>query len=107
MAYEHSTIIVRYKTPFVRWANSRIADGVERTSEYFEENRTALVIKKCETVKEALDYLDSIWGRIFEQILADWNDLDILWPQNRTKEMFHQWLWELKNLRTALLEGDR
>ena len=90
-AVNRSVVIVRYKPPFIKWANSRMADGIERSREYFEDNRTAVLIPKQDGEKEARVYVEKIWNKLFEEILADWNNLEILWPQNRSKKMFHQW----------------
>jgi hypothetical protein len=68
-----------------------MADGIERSREYFEDNRTAVLIPKQYGEKEARAYVNKMWDKLFEEILADWNDLEILWPQNRTKKMFHEW----------------
>jgi hypothetical protein len=91
MTTPRSVVILRYKKPFIQWVNSYTGDGREYSSEYFEENRTAVVIPKRNSENEARAYLDTIWSKLFEEVLADWNNLEILWPRNRTPEMFHKW----------------
>ena len=61
--------IIRPKQPFIRWANwaNKISgDGIDHPDEYFQSDCTIILIPEYNDNKEACDYINTIWERVFE-----------------------------------------
>jgi hypothetical protein len=86
-----SVLIIRPKSPYIKWANSCSGDGSEYSREYFETRCTALLMPKYFFEKEARAYINKTWKEIFEEVLKGWEADEALWPRNRTRKMFGKW----------------
>ena len=86
-------IVVRLQEPFVRWINEAnpVVDGLGMSLESANEDKTIYLITDDDA--ENLDrWLKENYMALFEQELEEWYVDETLWPENRNRKMFNEWI---------------
>jgi hypothetical protein len=86
-------IIIRFKQPFVDWVNE--ADpyprsGTRMSIEQVNDDSPAFLIHDYAS-EEFENWLEECYELLFEQILEEWYVDPVLWPQDRTLQLFKAW----------------
>jgi len=88
---DSAVAIIKFKPPFIRWANTCTADGNLYSKEFFADNSIAVVIPAYTFKSEARGYINTVWQDVFKYALTWWEGNEFLWPTERTRKMFGQW----------------
>jgi hypothetical protein len=86
-------IVVRLQEPFVRWINEAcpVVDGPGISLESANEDKTIYLITDNDA--EKLDrWLKENYMILFEQELEEWYVDEMLWPENRNRKIFNEWI---------------
>jgi hypothetical protein len=85
-----SAIIITPKAPYIAWANS-FDDGPRYEEADDEEGPPVFLGPGTDTVAEVDRFVERHFDLFFEHWLNDWCTDPSLWPQRRTRKMFHEW----------------
>ena len=89
-----SAIVVRYKQPYVDWAN-RLPDRAPEEPVYnlesFKENGGIFLVPPFEVPEEMERYVQEMKPEIFEFELTAWSTDEDLWPLKRDAAAFDEW----------------
>ncbi len=92
MPYLYRTaLIVRRKQPYFDWANSLDeANDPKLTPDLLKAPEIYLGpdAQREQTLDEAVG---DVWSEIFAEALFSWYTDESRWPQERTRELFHEW----------------
>ena len=88
-----AAVILKYKDPFVRWINEADPDksGSPVTLEDANSDRTVYLITD-EDGENIDEWISLNYKALLENELEDWYTDESLWPQNRTKKLFQNWV---------------
>ncbi len=88
-----AALIISYREPFVQWINE--ADPAKKkpaiTVEQANEDGTVYLISD-EDGEAHEEWLALNFDTLFESELSDWYTNRSLWPANRDREMFDEWI---------------
>ena len=84
--------ILKPTQPFVDWINKSNPDEETITLDEVQQDCTVILVPEFEFPEETIPYIESNYSVIFKDELADWCDDDNQLPQNRSLEMFRQWI---------------
>lgn len=90
-----AAIILKPKAPFVDWINSSDPSiGNEISIDETNEERTVFLVPE-EAVDDPVNLLHWLklnWQSLFESELDGWYTDESMWPQDRTFELFQEWV---------------
>jgi hypothetical protein len=89
--HNSAVAIIRFKPPFIQWANKYTPDGNMYSKEFFAEHSIAVIIPAYTFKSEAHGYINEIWKDIFREALKWWDANEYVWPRDRTRKMFGLW----------------
>lgn len=86
-------IILRYKQPFIDWINASdpYDAGVEVTLETANMDKNVYLISDADA-DNYQRWVSRNYQELFEEELSGWYNDETLWPKNRTKRLFNQWI---------------
>jgi hypothetical protein len=82
-------VILKPKQPFLNWLNS--FNNKNLSLEDIRSDCTVFLIPVFDSLKEVEKYIRSIFPDLFDMELGEWNVDELLWPKDRTIEMFREW----------------
>jgi hypothetical protein len=86
-------ILLTPKAPYVSWANSLDDDGprFEELDDPTDDPRQIFLGPDVDAPGAAAKYVEKHFNMFFEEWLECWCTDPALWPQRRTRKMFHEW----------------
>ena len=88
-----AAVILKYKAPFIQWVNDAdpYKDNPGITLE--SENKDCTVYLILEEDAEKLEEWISLnFEQLFESEIEDWYTDESLWPKNRNRKLFDEWI---------------
>ncbi len=82
-------VILKPRQPFLNWLNN--LDKNNLSLEDIRSDCTIFMIPVVDNLTNAENYLKGIFPDLFEMELSEWNIDEVLWPKDRTIEMFREW----------------
>ena len=86
-------IVVRLQEPFVRWINEAdpVVDDPGISLERANEDKTIYLITD-DDADNLERWLKKNYMTLLEQELEEWYVDEMLWPKNRNRKMFNEWI---------------
>jgi len=86
-------VILRYKTPFVKWIQEADPSGqkLELTIEQANKEKTVYLISD-EDAENFERWVSENFETLFDSELGGWYGDESLWPQKRDYKTFNEWL---------------
>ena len=83
-----TSIVVRHKEPFINWLTS-----IDQENEYIEleEDLNCYLIPEFVELDDLQNFLRDQFDNIFRNELNDWYTDQVLWPKDRSFEVFQEW----------------
>lgn len=86
-----TVVLLAPKQPFLDWLNIVEPDEEPLTLEDLREDNEVFLIPQYNDDSDSEKWIEARWSFLFEHMLMGWVDEEILWPQDRTLEMFREW----------------
>ena len=85
-----SALVVKWKTPYVEWANG-FDDGGPKLNPEDNKSANIYLVSETETIGDTTAILRQVYNAIFESELSFWMTNEESWPKDRSFETFLQW----------------
>jgi len=86
-------IIVSAKKSLINWVNSIDREHpIEFRDPLTSDESTIYLIEELNTEEDFKEWLSENYTEIFEEVLLGWITDESLWPQQRTFELFNEWV---------------
>lgn len=86
-----AVVIVKPKQPVLDWLNQMPNPLGDRTLDWIRRDCTVFLIPEPTDQDEAQEFIQEIYGKIFDLELNSWYTNEALWPRERNFEMFLEW----------------
>ena len=86
-----TVVLLAPKQPFLDWLNIVEPDEEPLTLDDLREDNEVFLIPQYNDDSDSEKWIEARWSFLFEHMLMGWVDEEILWPQDRTLEMFREW----------------
>lgn len=86
-----AALIVRPKQPYVDWANSVDDDGPRADLQKLREEPSIYLVETIDFLEDFDLLVEDTWEWIFKEQLNGWMRDPDVWPNELTREMFHEW----------------
>ncbi len=83
--------IIKPKPPYINWINSLPGTKAPIGVEDLKKDCTAILLPPSEDDEEALQFIRSIYTKIFRVELAGWSTDEKTWPKKRNYSLFLKW----------------
>ena len=83
-----SALIVRPAEPYLKWARSLDASGIEPDP---QDEQTVYLIPPVELPEDEQAVLKAVFKEVFARELFAWHTDEAQWPKRRTYKMFCEW----------------
>lgn len=87
-----TVVVLVPKQPFLDWLNNVDPDEQTLTVEDLREDNEVFLIPQLSDHSDSVEWVEKRWSFLFEHMLMGWVDDETLWPQDRTLELFREWL---------------
>lgn len=86
-----TVVLLGPKQPFLDWLNNVDPDDQALTVDDLRDDNEVFLIPQFNENSDSEKWVETRWSFLFEHMLMGWVDEEILWPQNRTLDMFREW----------------
>lgn len=86
-----TVVLLVAKQPFLDWLNSVDSDDEPLTIEDLRNDNEVFLIPQFSDNSDSVKWIEKRWNSLFEHMLMGWIEDELVWPQDRSLEMFREW----------------
>ena len=104
-----SAIVVKYKTPFLKWVTSNPKGSIKISLNKINHDNIVYLIEEYDDLRHFEEIIKSQYNSIFKDVLKSWCKDKSKWPKKVSFKLFNEWFeihahCRIKDLETIPIE---